>query len=87
LTLVQNNASHDVIAEELPAVDPIIGTQMIPPNGVLEGKVILQKRFRDLPEVLTKHEVILFWSYQLNPLGGPALPRCGGWLLIPKAKQ
>jgi len=87
LTMVENDAGHTVIAEELPVVDPIMGTQKMPPGGVLEGKVILHTRFRDLLNVLTRREVILFWSYQLKPLNGPAFPRCGGWLLIPQAKH
>jgi hypothetical protein len=87
LTLVENDAGHTVVAEELPVVDPVVGTQSIPPGGVLQGKVVLSVRFRDLLKVLTRHEIILFWSYQPKPLNGPAPPRCGGWLVIPKAQQ
>lgn len=87
LLLVENDASHTIVREELPVDDPVTGTQKIAPGDVLEGNVILPKRFPELRKVLTQREVILFWSYRLKPLSGPALARCGGWLLIPKAQD
>ena len=87
LMLVENDISHTVVPEELPVDDPITGTLKISPGGDLEGNLILRSRFPELQKALARREVILFWSYQLKPLNSPVLPRCGGWILIPKAQD
>jgi len=64
--------------------DPTFVEIQIKPGEILEGDVPLNLRFRDLPDEVTKHDVIIFWSYRMQLQNGNYLERFGGWLLIPK---
>lgn len=79
----------DAVGTPLEAVRPVDipgpTVTTLQPEKALEGKISLTKRFPGLTEALQKRDVIVFWSYQLQPLKGSALERSGGWLLIPKA--
>jgi hypothetical protein len=67
--------------------DPNRFTLELKPGEITEGQVPLNVRFEDLPDVVEKHDVIIFWSYQLQLKDGKRLKRQGGWLLIPKEKE
>lgn len=72
------------LATGYPYSDPIPG--MAPtdlrPGAVLEGEVLLEHRFRDLPGALTRDDVLVFWSYQPHMPGGVRGERFGGMVLI-----
>jgi hypothetical protein len=64
--------------------DPVTGDITIKPGQALTGEVDLTQRFRNLTSALNRIDVLIFWSYQLQPIDGKPLPRVGGWLVIPK---
>jgi hypothetical protein len=87
-SLLLVGAETDAVGTRLekhyPIDDPGPAIIALKPGQVLTGEIDLTDRFRDLPRVNQRRDVIIFWSYQLRPLQGGALPRVGGWVLIPK---
>ena len=67
--------------------DPHHDYMDLTPDDSLSGEVDLQQRFPDLAEALTRRDVVVFWSYELRPVDGPAYPRISGAVLIPSRKQ
>lgn len=64
--------------------DPGFDTLQLEPNRPIEGSLPMDRRFHGLEGVLQSTEVILFWSYRLEPVYGPPGERVGGWLVIPR---
>jgi hypothetical protein len=84
LVAVRAGSGGGILAEDLPVDDPIVGETEVLKSQDLRGTIDLEKRFPSLLRALEQSDVILFWSYQLTPVGKSSLPRQGGWLLIPK---
>jgi hypothetical protein len=64
--------------------DPIGNLITVEPGDRLSGTIYLFNRFPDITKVTKEHDVLLFWSYELQPIDGPALPRASGAIVIPK---
>jgi len=56
----------------------------IQPGESVEGRISLKDRFPSIEALANKHDVVVFWSYDLRSVEGRQFPRLGGWLLIPK---
>jgi hypothetical protein len=69
----------------MPVDDFIISQITLNPGEEISGSIVLENRFPDLAKTLQASDVLLFWSYQLRPIGGDPLERHGGWLTIPKS--
>jgi hypothetical protein len=82
---VEASAMASPLDKHLPIDDPGPATMTIKPGQRLVGAIDLTHRFRDLTRAVKQHDVIIFWSYQLQPIDGKPLPRVGGWFFIPKA--
>ena len=64
--------------------DGVVGDMTIKPNEVFSGEIDLTRQFKNLNQILKKRDIILFWNYELAPTTAKALPRVGGWRLIPR---
>jgi hypothetical protein len=69
-------------------IPPLIQVPVsIEPGATIKGRISLTKRFPALHDALRTKDVVLFWSYQLEPINSPPLQRTGGWLLLPKGTK
>lgn len=64
--------------------DPGPGHITLQPAETVKGTIDLRRRFWHLQEKVRETDVIVFWSYQLKPVGADALERVGGWVLLPR---
>jgi len=64
--------------------DPGLSTVTIEANDTLTGEVDLEVRFPALRGALRERDVVVFWSYQFEPVDDPPGPRGGGYVLFPK---
>jgi hypothetical protein len=63
--------------------DPSPGQVQMRPGEALSGNVSLGRRFPALPECLKRSSALVFWSYELTPVGSrEPLSRQTGGLLI-----
>jgi hypothetical protein len=67
--------------------DPGPGITQIKPGQSLTGQIILPKRFPDIVASLKRHDVIVFWTYQVVPVEGVDAPRSIGWVMVPRTTQ
>lgn len=81
------DAVGTMINKTSPIDDPGPSRTTIQPNESLLGKLSLVSRFPDLPKALQDRDVIIFWSYQFQPIDAAPLQREGGYMLIPKLKS
>jgi hypothetical protein len=84
LIAVKADALGTRLEHPLPIDDPGPTKITIKPEETRKGTISLVKRFPNLAEALKARDVILFWSYQLEPIDAKPLDRMGGWLLIRK---
>ena len=74
----------DATKSVIPAVtyidDPSPGTLELKPGQKVQGTILLKRRFPTLPECLREKEALIFWSYQLSPIGNekPIVRTSGG---------
>jgi hypothetical protein len=80
--------SADPLARPLespPRIDDPMGKRLtLKPGESVEGRIALTDRFPSIEAAAGKHDVLIFWSYDLRSVQGIEPPRVGGWLLIPK---
>jgi hypothetical protein len=84
LIAAKTDAPGTVLEKKTPVDDPGPGTTTLQPGQTLKGSISLVDRFPGFVEAVSSRDVIVFWSYQLQPLKGPALPRTAGYVLFPK---
>ncbi|MFA6162538.1 MAG: hypothetical protein WC685_03805 [Methylobacter sp.] len=87
LVAVRADALGIPLAKDMRIDDPGPGTIIIPPGAVLKGNIPLFLRFPDFRKVRGEQDVIVFWSYRLEPIDAPAWERYGGYVLFPKLKS
>jgi hypothetical protein len=73
-----------LLKRELPVDDPGPGVVNIAPEETLRGEIALARRFPTIGKALRADDVMVFWSYQFRSTDLAALPRTGGWVLLPK---
>lgn len=78
------DAVGTILERTLPIDDPGPTTITIQPGQVLTGSISLPERFPGFLDALRERDVIVFWSYQITPVGSAAPPRAGGYLLFPR---
>jgi hypothetical protein len=78
------DAGGTVLNKSLPIDDPGPATITIKPNETLTGKISLISRFPVFLEALRDRDVIVFWSYQFQPIDAAPLQRVGGYVFFPK---
>jgi len=81
---VKTDASGTVLERSTPVDDPLVGSLTIQPGETLSGQIDLDRRFPGLADALMEHDVVVFWSFQLDPVDGTPLARAGGWVLLPR---
>ena len=67
--------------------DPGPASITIKPDETLTGKIPLARRFPGFLEALKDRDVIVFWSYQFQPIDAAPLKRVGGYVLFPKVSK
>ncbi len=90
-SLILAAAKADAVGTLLPQDyvidDPGPSSMVVQPGDRLTGEIDLDARFAGLREALKTYDVNLFWSYEMRTVENNAMPRVGGWLLIPKAND
>lgn len=84
LTAVRTDALGTVIEKRSVIDDPGPGKITIKPGETLTGKISLVDRFPGILKALEDRDVIVFWSYQLNPVDAAPCQRQSGYVLLPK---
>jgi len=87
LVAVRADALGAPLAKDSRIDDPGPVTVIIPPGAILKGNIPLLLRFPDFRKVRGERDVIVFWSYRLEPIDAPAGERYGGYVLFPKLKS
>ncbi len=87
LIAVKADATGSVIEHSLLIDDPGAQTVTIAPDQTLTGGISLANHFPGLAEALKNRDVVVFWSYQLQPIGAAPLKRTGGCLVFPKLTE
>ncbi len=87
LIVVRGDAVGTPIDSNLPIDDPGPATISIAPAASLRGTIPLQPRFPGFLEALYERDVIVFWSYHVQPVDSPPLPRVGGAVIFPQVEQ
>jgi hypothetical protein len=64
--------------------DPGPGTLAIQPGAELRGQISLVDAFPDFLEAQSEHDLVVFWTWQAEPVDAAPLPRQGGWALFRK---
>ena len=60
---------------------PVVVT--LSPGEILKGSISLRSRFPDFHEARNQRDVIVFWSYRLEPLNAAASERYCGHVVFP----
>jgi hypothetical protein len=87
LIAVKTDAPGTVIDKVSPIDDPGPARLTIKPGETLEGKISLVSRFPGFAEALKERDVIVFWSYQFQPIDAAPLKRVGGYVVFPKVSK
>jgi hypothetical protein len=87
LIAVKTDALGTALDKLSPIDDPGPATITIRPGETLTGKIPLTHRFPGFLEALKERDVIVFWSYQLQPIDAAPLERVGGYVLFPKVSK
>jgi hypothetical protein len=78
----------DAVGSELDSTslidDPGPDTVTVEPNETLAGSISMVERFPRFLDALTEHDIVVFWSYEFQPLDAPPLGRVGGCTLFSK---
>jgi hypothetical protein len=82
LVAVKADALGTLIEKRRIIDDPGPARITIEPGETLEGRVALVQRFPGFLAALKERDVIVFWSYQLQPVNETPLPRVGGYVLF-----
>ena len=86
LLAAKTDAIGTVLERSSPVDDPGTETIVIQPGETLTGNISLVGRFPDFADAVKHREVIVFWSYQLQPIEGDLPPRAAGYVIFPKAQ-
>ena len=84
LVAVKTNVLGTVLEKRPLIDDPGPERVTIKPGEMLAGQILLTNRFPDLLKALKERDVIVFWSYQLQPIDTPPLQRISGHVLLSK---
>ena len=84
MILVVTTPIGHALERQMPIDDPGEHTLSLRPGQTIKGEITLTDEFPELIATLQKHNLILFWSHQLDSIDAEPMPRKGGWLLIPK---
>lgn len=87
LVAVKTDATGTLLAAKAPIDDPGPSTVTIEANQTLTGEVDLENRFPDLRGALRERDVVVFWSYQFQPVDEAPAARVGGYVLFPKEER
>jgi hypothetical protein len=79
------NIPGTLIDKLLPVDDPGPATTTIQPGETRTGTIQLTRRFPGFRDALRDRDVVVFWSYQLQPIGAAPLPRTGGVVVFQKS--
>ena len=85
LVAVKADALGTPLEKDARIDDPGPATVTIQPGATLEGHISLPMRFPDFCKERGERDVIVFWSYRLEPIDAPAGERCGGYVIFPKS--
>lgn len=83
LVAVKADALGSPIEKLLAIDDPGPATVTIQPGETLGGSISLPSRFPEFRAARAERDVIVFWSYRLEPIDEPAGERLGGFVLFP----
>lgn len=86
LVAVSTDPAGTVLERSLPIDDPGPGTITLRPGQALEGDVALERRFPGFVQAQAARDVLVFWSYRFQPIGRPALPWRGGFVVFPRVE-
>lgn len=84
LVAVKADALGTPIVKELAIDDPGPATVTIQPGDTLSGSITLASRFPEFRSARSARDVIVFWSYRLEPIDVAAGERGGGFVLFPR---
>lgn len=84
LVAVKTDTPGTVIGKSQIIDDPGPDRITIKPGETLAGHISLVSRFPDLLKALEDRDVIVFWSYQFQPIDAPPLKRVSGHVLLSK---
>jgi len=84
LIAAKTDAVGTIIGKNTPIDDPGVDRITIKQNETLTGKISLVDKFPGFMEAIKDRDVIVFWSYQIQPIDKPTLSRMGGFVLFPK---
>jgi hypothetical protein len=87
LIAVQTDAAGTMLDKTLPVDDPGAARITIKPKETLAGKIVLVNCFPGFLEALKERDVIVFWSYQFQPIDAAPLKRVGGYVLFAKSSE
>jgi hypothetical protein len=83
LLAAENRPNAEVLPMAWPTDDPDSRTVILPPHQSLAGDIDLQTRFTTFSSAIDRSDVVLFWSYDANCIGGSS-PVARGSLVIPR---
>lgn len=84
LVLVVLDEERTKLPETYYIDDPIENVITLKAGDKRSGTIYLYNRFPALTSAAKDHDLLLFWSYELVPVDGPALPRLSGAVVIPR---
>ncbi len=84
LIAVKTDAVGTVLEKRSPVDDPGPATITIQPGETLTGTIQLVSRFPGFLDALEERDVIVFWSFQIQPKDLPALTRLAGHAFFSK---
>ena len=87
LIAVTADALGSPIEKLLAIDDPGPATITIEPGQTLGGSISLPSRFPEFCRARSERDVIVFWSYRLEPIDTPAGERLGGFVLFPRREE
>jgi hypothetical protein len=87
LIAVKTDALGTTIDKYSPIDDPGPARITIKPGETLAGKISLIGRFPGFLEALKVRDVVVFWSYQFQPIDAAPSKRVGGYVLFPKVSD
>jgi hypothetical protein len=81
---VKTDAPGTPLETTFPIDDPGPGTLAIQPGETLTGQISLVDRFPEFLRALCARDLVVFWTWQAEPVDAVALARQGGWVLCRK---
>jgi hypothetical protein len=82
LVAVEVNRGYKVLDQICPSFHSI-GTVDLWRGSRICGRISLVERFPDIDYSIQKHDVLVFWTYQMKPIQRITFPRLAGWVQIP----